>query len=439
MLESVRRPLFALFLLVIALVPFELPVTEGLHGILKPLIGDAYMLFFCGSWLAAVSLLYLWWQWPRMENGWRQYSLYAVLFAFPGLLAVAVSGMVPQAKVQLSIQQLLFGYLAPLLFCFALFSMTEVQQRRVWLAFYSGWCLFLAGSLVFLTVSLQATDEAFGQLKLGEKLFLWRSTFGEPWNLYSVYLGNANKESNYILMFLVFSSCLLGSDGIQKRGIVRRVYFAYWALAVLTLLLLFSRAALLLLPVAVLASGFWKVLGRKMRWALAAAGGSAIMFGYATFGPALVYLFTARTFFDTSTNALGSFSQRFDQWAGIRDFLFHHSTEMFIGLGTAGYGLRFFGSVDRGTHNMFLDTLLESGIAGFVALAFLVAWLLLHSMNYFRDRQVNAVALIGTLCLVALMLREHSVSYLYVTSLGGLCFATLFYLLARPIPRSTKS
>src|SRR5262249_32212173 len=154
--------------------------------------------------------------------------------------------------------------------------------------------------------------------------------------------------------------------------------------------------------------------------------GSAITFGYAALGPAFTYLFTAKTFFDTSNNALGTFSQRFQQWAELKEFLFGHSAEVFIGLGTGGYGTRFFGSVDRGTHNMFLDTLVESGIVGFLALALLTVWLLLHSLNYCRGGRVDRVTLIGIVCLIALMFREHSVSYLYVTSLGGLCFATLF-------------
>ena len=79
---------------------------------------------------------------------------------------------------------------------------------------------------------------------------------------------------------------------------------------------------------------------------------------------------------------------------------------------------------------MFLDTLTESGLLGLVLLVILVVWLVLHSLNFLEHKKIHVIGLVGIASLVALMFREHSVSYLYVTSLGGVCFTTIFYLLA---------
>jgi hypothetical protein len=42
----------------------------------------------------------------------------------------------------------------------------------------------------------------------------------------------------------------------------------------------------------------------------------------------------------------------------------------------------------------------------------------------------NKLAGVGTVILIVLMFREHTPAYLYVTSLGGFCFAAIFYSLA---------
>jgi O-antigen ligase len=423
-----RRVLFRLFLLVVALLPFELPVSEGLHGKLKPLIGEAYMLLFCGSLVIFASIIYLWWQGRPLRNGWQQYSLYALLFSVPGLLAVAVSATVSSGYVQPSIQQLVFGYIAPVFFCLAFFAMTEEERRQAWLAFYTGWCLFLAGSFIFLADAWPKVV-GFAGLNMGTKLFLWRSKFYDSWNLYPIYIGNANKTSNYILIFLLFSSVLIGRDRVMRSGLARMVYFSYWILSIITLLLLFSRAALMLLPLVFLASGIWKTLGKKAKWALVSALGVAAIIGYASFGAALTYLLTTQSMYQPDVDVLGTFGQRFEQWDQIYSYLQTHSSALFVGLGSGGYGDIFFGDFVRGTHNMFLDNLMESGIFGLLALVLVLLLAFLHCFGFHRFHLRNRTALIALVILVMLMFREHSVAYLYVTSLGGLCFTVIFYWL----------
>ena len=85
---------------------------------------------------------------------------------------------------------------------------------------------------------------------------------------------------------------------------------------------------------------------------------------------------------------------------------------------------------------MFLDTLIESGIVGLACLVFLISWMVLQSLGYFGNAKTRPLELTAALCLVALMFREHSISYMYVTSLGGFCIVVIFYLLSEPWKRA---
>jgi len=429
----VRKFLLIGIFLSFAALPFELPVAEALHGILWPWIGDGYLLFLCGAWIIAISICFILSRTLRVGPGWQQFIFYGGIYISLGLLAVLSTAFAIPQNLQLSLQQFIFGYAAPVVLCFTLFHMNDEERRLTWLAFYSGWCVFLLGSLVFLFISWRSAvgdGSAFGDLSIGQKLFAWRYTFGQPWNLYSIYMGNANKESNYLIIFLLFSASFMGNRTQHAGTATRRIYIAFWTLAVFTLLILFSRAALFLLPIVVYASGFWKTLHASIKWAIAAVVGLTATIGYASYSAVLAYLFTATYLDDASGGALGTFSERFQQWRELGSYLVQHQSKLLFGLGTGGYGLHFFNLAERGTHNMFLDTLAECGVVGFAVLVLLILWLFLNSLDFFRGKNPHAIAFVGTACLVGLMFREHSVSYLYVTSLGGLCFTTLFYSLA---------
>jgi len=429
-----RSFLLIAILLCFAILPFELPIAEALHGILWHSIGNIYLLFICGTWVSVIASCFIVLNAHRMLQGWQQFVLYSALFIILGLLAVGSTAFTSPENLQLSFQQLIFGYTAPVLLGFTLFCMNNEERKRAWLAFYAGACLFLMGSLVLLFVSWRAAvsqSSFFAGLGIGQKLFAWRYTFGEPWNLYSIYIGNANKESNYLIMFLLFSTSLLGNR-VHEKGRTRVVYIVFWALSIFTLLMLFSRAAILLLPVVIYVSGFWGTLRRAVKLTITAFIGFGAAISYASYSAVFAYLFTATYIDDVSAGVLGTFNDRFQQWKELATYLMEHQGKLFFGFGTGGYGLHFFNSVERGTHNMFLDSLAECGILGFAFLVVLVLWLLLDSLDFFLSRRVHAVAFIGIVALIALMFREHSVSYLYVTSLGGLCFVALFYLLACP-------
>lgn len=440
--ENLKRATLALFMLTFAVIPSELPISEGLHGTLKPVMDNAYMAFFVGTFMFLISVTYLVLYGNGVHASWAQFLSYVVLFLAPGALAIVTSALSSIGDLQLSVQQFAFGYAVPVLCCLALLGMEGKDQRRAWLAFYGGWCLFLLASLAFLWISWRiATDSSqfFAKLTTGQKLFAWRYFFGEPWNLYSTYMGNANKESNYILMFLLFSTTLLGLDEIRGSRFVRFIYNLFWLLGVFTLVILFSRAAMLLLPLVAYVSGFWKRLGKGFKWCLGAALAATAAVGYSSFSAALAYLFTSTYVDNASGGALGSFNERFTMWKELSNYLLQHKEKLLYGLGTAGYGLHFRGVAEAGTHNMFLDTLAESGLVGFACLTFLMIWVASASLGWYGISRIRPLELTATFCLVCLMFREHSVSYLYVTSLGGLCIVVLLYLLSDPWGRPMDS
>src|SRR5262249_26145535 len=141
-------------------------------------------------------------------------------------------------------------------------------------AFYLGWIAFLLVSVGFLWMSWNAAMEfmaSFRDAPFVQRLLLWRYTLGEPWNVYGLYMGNANKMSNYLVIFLLLSVTLLAVTRARLAGARRAIFFAFWFLAAGTLIILFSRAALLLLPIAFLASGTWRQLNPWAKWSLAAA------------------------------------------------------------------------------------------------------------------------------------------------------------------------
>jgi O-antigen ligase len=108
-----------------------------------------------------------------------------------------------------------------------------------------------------------------------------------------------------------------------------------------------------------------------------------------------------------------------------------------MGMGVGGYGIQFFDEPLSGTHNLFLDTWMESGLLGLSLFVFLLVLMALHSataQTFFGGDRLPAIA---TGVMFLLMIREHSPAYLGVTSMGGVCFALIFCVLARPL-RSTR-
>jgi O-antigen ligase len=436
--QYIRRAILWFFVGSLVFLPMELPIAQGVHGIFRPLVGSLYPLLFITSICGIAASLLLLANISRIGEVRREIAKFGMLatpYLLIGVLAVAVTAFIVPENIEYSVRQLAFGYTVPVLVCAGILLLPEEDRRRCWAALYCGWSWFLIVSFFFLAHSyFVALDEntTFANATNAQKLFVWRYTFGESWNLYATYIGNANKTSNYLLIFLLFSLAFIGRERLSSSRALRWLLHLNWILGTFTLLVLFSRAALMLLPFVFVASGYWKLINRKILWSGALTAMILVVVGFAALKDVFAYLLTSRYIDDSSGGALGSFADRFEQWSALGSFLDRQNWAWLYGMGTAGYGMRFFNTPEAGTHNMFLDVLIESGVLGLLLLT--LAILLMFALSFdFRKGAIrlhSGLAAFATIVLIMLMFREHSPSYLYTTSLGGFCFTVIFYDIA---------
>lgn len=435
--EAIHRLSSALFLSLLALLPFELPIAEAVHGVLRDRVGEIYPLFFVGTLLIVVgSFTLLTGRVSRARlcgRATEDYLLLALAFVLIGVYALVVT-LFREAWIGNSIRQLLLGHVAPVVICLVILLLDRPLQRRAWAVFYGGYVAFLVLSLVFLFLSYRAAAvqyPSFFTLGVGQRLFMWRFTFGEPWNQYAVYIGNANKTSNNLLVFLLLSVNLLGEKAVESSPRLRRLLLAFWVLGTLTLVLLFSRAALLLLPFVIWGSGVLPLMRSRTKLAISGTVLLSAGVAFSAYADAIGYLLTSRSIDDTSLGYLGTFGGRLENMRMVKGLVLDRLDVLLGGLGTSGFSMLFFGDQVMGTHNTFLDTLVESGIGGFLLLVGLMLLMLSRTIDPIRLRLRHPLGLLAVLTLIMLMTREHSFAYLYATSLGGFCFTAIFLVIVQ--------
>lgn len=431
--EQLNRVFHAVFLFFLMFLPFELPIAEGVHGLCAPLIGEAYPVLFISSLLSLVSLLLLLTTRASFaDKVMGNYLFLCLAYLGIGCFALLVT-TVCDGYIDLAVKQLAFGYLTPVIVCAYILSLERGAQQTAWFSLYLGWTLYLLISMFFLVYYWQvglAQDAGFSGSSFGRRLFLWRYLLASDWNLYPLFIGNANKTSNHLIVFLLLSVKLIGNEQLLLSRFKKMVFHLFWLLSVVTIVVLFSRAALLLLPVVVYASGVWRFINKKLSYSVGALLISTSFIAYSSYADVINYLLFSKISKSSDSDALGSLSSRFDQWAGIHEHFSERLYKLVFGMGTGGYGYNFHGEVNVGTHNMFLDTLMEGGVVNLLLLLVLVFSMLLLSFDASRLKIVDKTTFATIVSLILLMNREHSVSYLYVTSLGGFCFVMLFYLLS---------
>ena len=321
-------------------------------------------------------------------------------------------------------QQFIFGFLYPVLLVFALAGMTIEKRLLFFRWFYIGYCAYLLVALFLLFVIDDIFIRQFDTYGLGGALISMRFQETDE-NLFSLILGNANKQSNNLIMSILLGPYLIGIAG-EGKGCANRdlvIFRLFVMLATLVLVVLFSRAAMFLLPIALYLNRhhLFRVSRRFLFLCLAGIVWLSIEF-FDVFAVAANYLLFAEYFDSTPQGFVGTFSERIDQWSTIGPLL--SGPEFFLrGLGVGTYGLLRAGSEQAGTHNLFLDHLLASGLYGVIVLSFIVASGMVQSLI---KRDLRLVA--GYFFFVALSFREYSFSYLYVTSMGGFFFVLLAFL-----------
>ena len=231
---------------------------------------------------------------------------------------------------------------------------------------------------------------------------------------------------------LLLSVRLLGGGGKTPDRATRRLLYALWTVGLVVMVWLFSRATLLLLPLAIVASGILPLVHRRVKMLLGAATIASLAVAWASYSAAIMYLLTTRSTSGESEGFLGSYGSRVALFQEVVQYSAEHLNSFLFGLGTSGYSVLMYGSEIVSTHNTFLDTLVESGVGGLALLLAIMGLMLVASVRAGRLGTERWVGTVAVLSLAMLMTREFTFAYLFATSLGGVCFVALFVYLSAP-------
>jgi hypothetical protein len=430
---SVIRDRF--FLLAALLMSSDLVWSIGASGLFHNSIGDTYLLLQPQVLLLPAVLIVLIFS-PRGAATSRQFLMICYVFMFIGgyeFVATAIDG----AFTQLAGQQFYFGFVYPSLTLIAVAAASPAVRAAFFRAFYAGYAVYLAIVLFIFVITPTFWIQLASQ-GLGGALIAYR--YASDDSLVHLVLGNFNKQSNYLVITLLLGPVLLGLSpatraGGENRGFDAMVYRVFSTLALFFLFVMFSRAAILLLPLVL-------YINRRYMWFLSGVK----VYGFAALCILLAvalaehmsvifdYLFRSQFIDQTEASGfIGTFQQRLDQWEDIASLL--GEWEIWLhGLGVGTYGQSFGGTPAAGTHNLFLDHLLASGIvsAALVAALFLIGIIVAATR---RNLRIGAAFVM----LLALAFREYSFSYIYVTSMGGFVFLLPFFLLFSPETQSWQA
>jgi len=233
------------------------------------------------------------------------------------------------------------------------------------------------------------------------------------------------QASNLFILMLLMAPALLSIDGAPpSRWRMRRIGL----LSAIHILAMCSRLGLLLLPVALLAGGYFRPLSTRV---LAAVAAIAIVIVVSN-PSAPVGVVSALFVNNEEAGGGGVLSTyaaeggRLEQWAAVWSVWPPDLGELLLGSGSGTYGLETFGTPEPETHNYSIDRILAAGTFGLLAVfvALLAAWI-------GAARLTGQSRLLVRLSIVSFMLmcvREYSPAYLFRTSFAGVVVAVLLSL-----------
>lgn len=401
-------------------IPFELLIAYTSSGLIRPIIGEGYKFFLFGNIISFYLLLF-----GRLREKTFNRNLVGLLLFFNilGFLEVIVT-IFNNSFIIESITQYTLGFLSPSLLTLYISAKSNSEKKSIFYSFYLGTIVILLITFGLIFFYYETYPNWFKESQLSVKLFMFRYLIDGTDDIINpamILLGNFNKASNYLLYLNLFSLTLLG----------RKVSFYYlslfWIISTSALIILFSRLALLFLPLVYYFSGFHHYFINKLKIGVLFKFFMLFfflvlfVFNSASLMPALEYLFFSKITDDSDSDVLGSGTSRFIQWSQIYDKYFN--SEGIIGLGHGEYSFREYGYLHGGSHNLFIDHFLASGILFPILLFIMLILLLLLSF-------LNGSKLVTLSFLLFFMLafREYSFSYLNATMQGGFYFCLILYL-----------
>lgn len=311
-------------------------------------------------------------------------------------------------------RQFLFGFLFPVILLLAL--ITSNCQKIYFKYYYIGYIVFISTALIIL-LFFDKNFSIISRGHLSDIVLSVRSYYRD--SLFFLVVGNANKQSNYLVMSILMAPYLL-----ELKPTHSKLYSVFTILATILLFLLCSRATLILLPIALYVNRIYFIPMTKrvktLLW-LSLAIFSIVHFNELTTIFKYV-IFNIRFDYDEK-DFLGTFHSRLVQWEQLKALL-EDPTIFIHGIGVGNYGLKILrGSVEQGTHNLFLDHFVASGLYGVIMLIVILSVGLAKSFILKDKRLIFAYVFF-----ICLAFREYSFAYVYVTSMGGLIFVFMLYL-----------
>ncbi len=409
-----------LLLFIAWLTPFDLPVSQLLHWAANGTLGDWYLLLLPSVALAACVV----------QRAFRApvHRLPPALlpWTISGLCAVLGAALAGRINFGLSIQDCGLGYLAPAVAAAGI--AVHPQRRAILSALLRGWetylfvGIFSLGYAIWQSYSLGSGWCDFPAL---QKWTMWRYEMLNSGNAYALWMGNANKASNLLILMLLIAPVMLSIDaGSPSRWRMRAIAL----LSLVHVLAMCSRLGLLLLPVALLAGGYLRLFSAR---AVVVTGLAAIAVAVANHSVSLevldaVFVGSEEIGGGGVLSTFASEGGRFEQWLGIWRTWRPDLQQLLLGFGSGYYGIQSHGTADAETHNFFIDRVLASGLFGLLAVvaALGVAWISTKRLA----GQTKWLVRLSIASFVLMCVREFSPAYLFRTSLAGVVVALLLSL-----------
>jgi hypothetical protein len=400
------------------LIPFELLFSYACSGFLKPYFGEFYKIFLLGNILLFIILFF-----TRFARYKYSKNLIApfLFFLFVGFFEVLVT-ILNNSFIIESILQFTLGFLSPTIIILYLSKKENNVIKSFFYFFYLGYIIILLLGFILIYIYYDSYPVWFREAPFSAQIFLFRYLIDDKDNLVNplmILLGNFNKASNYLIFMNLFSLILL--DKNRHRNLI----ILFWVISTIALIILFSRLTLLLYPFVFFISGFYKYIKSKLTLYQLRIFGififSLFIFNFSSFIPSVNYLLYSKINDDSDANAFGTGLSRVDQWSNI--WSKYTNFENIFGIGHNSYSYIEYGYLHGGSHNLFIDHYLASGIIS--PLILISVLVLLFMKGVYKRSLINYFAV---LIFIFLAFREYTFAYLNASMQGGFFFCILIFV-----------
>ncbi len=408
-------------LIVVALfLPFELIINGLIYNLFHNIFNEYYIYLLLGYvfvYLFLLSNVFL----VKIN---KLFFLICTVFLFCGfweLITTYLNG----GNLKFAFTQLIVGFLFPYLLFIILFSRNWEKIKSFFRIYYFSTIFLILISFFFIFYYYDFLPDWYKEKDMIFKLISFKFAFDPKLNISNgmqFILGNFNKASNTFILMLLFATKFFDLN-IKRDRLYLKIILIIFTLA---LLLMFSRLALMLYPFVLYFSKIHKCFSiKKYKLILSIIFIAFIIKFWSFISFSLDYLLFSK-FGDVESDQsgfLGTGNGRIKDWQ--ENLIYFSEPSIWLkGIGLGQYGKIKYGDIQLGTHNLFLDHFISSGI--FIPLSILIIVFFTLIFSLYKQ---SYVIFIGMLIFVILSFREYSFSYLWVTSNGSFIFLTIILLL----------